>query len=237
VIVDRQRYALDTFARHAGQPGRFLEIGCAGGFLLQAMQRRGWKSCGLELSSQCVAFARKMKLKVIQKDLLEAKLKTGSFDAVLMGDVFEHIIDPVAFLKETHRIMEPGGVLLVKTPSFVNSGAFRILNLFSRLLRGLGVERKFKLLGLLKVPGHQQVPARPYHAYEYDAPCLRRMLERAGFQVLEVGRTVPLPDSILHPARLTPISLFQKYFFLTLSVAGKLFKLPIGSMIVTAKRI
>ena len=40
----------------------------------------------------------------------------GSFDAVLCSQVFEHVFTPEEFLREIHRVLRPGGVLVLTVP-------------------------------------------------------------------------------------------------------------------------
>lgn len=41
---------------------------------------------------------------------------SGSFDAVLCSQVFEHVFTPAEFLAEIHRVLRPGGCLVLTVP-------------------------------------------------------------------------------------------------------------------------
>jgi SAM-dependent methyltransferase len=76
----------------------------------------------------------------------------ASFDAVLCSQVLEHVFTPEAFLAEIHRVLRPGGVLLLATPfawdeheqpqDFGRYSSFGLRTLLER--NGLGVEAQRK---------------------------------------------------------------------------------------------
>jgi 2-polyprenyl-3-methyl-5-hydroxy-6-metoxy-1,4-benzoquinol methylase len=76
-------------------PPLVLDVGCGVGLLLDEARRRGWRTQGVELSDWGVRRARHLGLDVFQGDLEEAGFDPGSFDAVFMIDVLEHLADPV----------------------------------------------------------------------------------------------------------------------------------------------
>jgi SAM-dependent methyltransferase len=51
-------------------------------------------------------------------------VKTSEFDLVLMSHVLEHVDDVVATLDEIHRILKPGGSLVIQVPYFRSVDAF-----------------------------------------------------------------------------------------------------------------
>jgi 2-polyprenyl-3-methyl-5-hydroxy-6-metoxy-1,4-benzoquinol methylase len=228
-ILQRHRYALDIFNK-LGTRGNFLEIGCAGGFFLDIMKASGWKVWGLDLSKAAIAFAKKRKLNVLNRDLYSAKFKPNTFDAILMGDVFEHVPDPVAFLKETQRILKPGGTLIIKTPAYINTPTFRIAYLLSRMFKFV-IPKKNKFLSILKIPDHRIILNRPYHLYEYSPHSMKTLLENTSFSQARISgaviqlyffqqlTTFPLPTFLLSLA------------FHLLNLFSKIFNYPLGTMI------
>lgn len=102
-----------------GRPGRVLDVGCGRGFLLDAFRRRGWNVEGTEMSAASSAHAREVLGIPVQVGPLEALGIPGeSFDAVTIWHVLEHVPTPASLLDEIHRILRPGGVLLVSVPNF-----------------------------------------------------------------------------------------------------------------------
>jgi 2-polyprenyl-3-methyl-5-hydroxy-6-metoxy-1,4-benzoquinol methylase len=97
--------------------GRLLEIGCACGFLLVAARERGFAVQGVEMSAWASAYARDTYGLAVHTGTLEAaRLPADSVDAVVLADVIEHLFDPRATLAEIHRVLTPGGRLLLLTP-------------------------------------------------------------------------------------------------------------------------
>ena len=102
-----------------GRPGRVLDVGCGRGFLLDAFRRRGWTVEGTEMSQASSAHAREvLGIPVHVGSLDSLTLPAESFDAVTLWHVLEHVTGPGDLLVEIHRILRPGGVLLVSVPNF-----------------------------------------------------------------------------------------------------------------------
>jgi 2-polyprenyl-3-methyl-5-hydroxy-6-metoxy-1,4-benzoquinol methylase len=108
---------LDEVAEHA-EGGKLLDVGTASGFLLEVARDRGYQPYGVELSQYAGELARaKFGADRIHIGTLEtAPFPPGSFDAVTMCDLIEHVMDPVATLATAARLLRPGGIVLVMTP-------------------------------------------------------------------------------------------------------------------------
>lgn len=110
------RRLLDVLAPHAAT-GRLLDVGAGHGLMLDEARRRGFDVIGLELSATAAAHAREiLGLTVHEQTLEAAELEPGSFDAIVLTDVFEHVSDPLAVLARCHELLAPGGALMLSTP-------------------------------------------------------------------------------------------------------------------------
>lgn len=108
----------DLVQRYANvRRGKLCDVGCGPGGLLKIARERGWEATGVEISSWAVQEGRKAGLDIYQGSLLDARFSADSFDAVSMFDVLEHLASPREYLQEIHRILKPGGLLLIETPN------------------------------------------------------------------------------------------------------------------------
>lgn len=108
--------ALDRIERFAPR-GRLLDLGCWVGFLLAEARDRGWETIGVEPSAFAARYAsERLGLEVVREDLLTADLPEAAFDAVVLGDVIEHLGDPGAALDRVARLLAPAGVVYLALP-------------------------------------------------------------------------------------------------------------------------
>jgi SAM-dependent methyltransferase len=168
---EENRGLLDAFAKLT-PPGDLLEIGCAGGWLLKHAVERGWRARGVELSEEAAKHARGLGLDVFHGELDAARLGTGSFDLIYMGDVLEHVPDCRAVLLETTRLLRPGGHLYLRGPITTHSLARRLA------LAG------YRALGKTIV-----LEEPPYHLWEFTPASLRWLCHSVGLDVVELTQS------------------------------------------------
>jgi 2-polyprenyl-6-hydroxyphenyl methylase/3-demethylubiquinone-9 3-methyltransferase len=113
---------LKWFDRRFNWPGKdVLDLGCAGGFMAEALAARGSRVTGIDPAADAVEAARRHSGAVgltIQYDVGVGEAlpyaATG-FDAVVCVDVLEHVADLTCVLAEVARVLRPGGLFLFDT--------------------------------------------------------------------------------------------------------------------------
>jgi 2-polyprenyl-3-methyl-5-hydroxy-6-metoxy-1,4-benzoquinol methylase len=104
--------------------GHLLEVGSYCGFFLDAFQKKypSWDYIGVEPSKWASEYARSNLQKNIITGTLEENIKelTSEYDAVVAWDVLEHLMDPLAFLKNINSLMKQDGVFCFSTLNIHN---------------------------------------------------------------------------------------------------------------------
>ena len=100
-------------------PGRrFLDVGCNGGFMAEAMRERGFESYGIDPDPVSVSWAREhypgnhFHVATVETFAPEG----GPFDIVYCSEVMEHCPDVNRFMASIVALMVPGGMLFLTTP-------------------------------------------------------------------------------------------------------------------------
>jgi methionine biosynthesis protein MetW len=100
---------------------RTLDVGCSGGYLAVAMrEERGASVLGVEPDPVAAEAARRRGVEVVvgsvEDPAVLAALR-GPFDAIVCGDVLEHVVDPWGALAALARVLRPGGRAVVSLPN------------------------------------------------------------------------------------------------------------------------
>lgn len=161
---------------------RVLDAGCGEGILVEEYTPR------LAIEGIDVSYTSD---RVKRGSLTALPHASGSLDRALCLDVLEHLTfeDQPKALGELHRVLKPGGELLVSIPNLAH-----LQSRVQFLLRG----RLIRTASELKHPGDR--PASDYIA----------MAKRAGFQLVArhgIFPTIPVVTRLIrrHPRRLLPL--------------------------------
>lgn len=116
----RRRLLAALLARGAArQRGAAIELGCGSGTALPLLATDHSICVGVEghPESLVAARARVPDAVLIEGDATRVPLADAGFDLAIALDVLEHV-DPEALLAEAHRLLRPGGSLLLCVPAF-----------------------------------------------------------------------------------------------------------------------
>jgi SAM-dependent methyltransferase len=109
---------------------RLLEVGCGGGAFLSAALRSGCTAAAVDHSPDMVRLARRInaeaiaagRLEIMRADAAALPFAHGGFTAAAMTGVLAFLPDQAAALAEIHRVLAPGGRLVVFTGSPAMAG-------------------------------------------------------------------------------------------------------------------
>lgn len=157
-----------------GANKRVLEVGCATGYMSKVLTERGCRVTGVELDPEAARKAEEHCEEVIVGDIetldLTETLGSASFEAVVFGDVLEHLRDSLAVLRRMRPLLAPEGFVVASIPN-VAHGAVRLA-----LLRG---QFEYRPLGLLD----------DTHLRFFTRDSVEELFRTAGFVVVEMRRT------------------------------------------------
>ena len=100
-------------------PGRILDVGCGTGELANRLAHRGWQVVGLDLCEPMLhrarfklnGYAGSVRLTVADSE--HVPFADGTFDVVTCANSFHHYPHQDAVVRELHRVLKPGGRLLL----------------------------------------------------------------------------------------------------------------------------
>jgi len=112
---------LREITRYARPPGRLLDVGCQQGLFVTAAQAQGYGVQGVELLPEAAREAqRRSQAEIFTGELSDARYPPAHFDVVTCWHLIEHLLHPLEFLREVHRILKPGGLLALETPNIAS---------------------------------------------------------------------------------------------------------------------
>ena len=112
----------------------FLDVGCNLGFATEAGRRLGFKALGIDVDADAIqraaGFFPEAKFRCLPiRDLAD---EGPVFDIIYTSEVIEHLLDPLGFLQDIHRIMADGSVLMLTTPDV---GHFTLSRKMNKLIK------------------------------------------------------------------------------------------------------
>jgi 2-polyprenyl-3-methyl-5-hydroxy-6-metoxy-1,4-benzoquinol methylase len=108
-----------------GRDKLVLDVGCAAGDTAQALVARGCTVSGVDIDAEAAEPARAVLDELVIADIdrnpLSEHFKAESFDAIIFGDVLEHLVDPWAALRDAATLLRPEGRILASIPNVAHA--------------------------------------------------------------------------------------------------------------------
>lgn len=156
-----------------GRDKRVLDVGTATGYVAKVLSERGCAVTGIELNAGAAKQAEEFCDRVIVGDVesldLGAELGEDSFDAILFGDVLEHLKDPREVLRRFEPFLRPEGYVVASIPNIAH-GSVRLALMQGRF--------EYRQLGLLD----------DTHLRFFTRDSVEQLFNEAGFMVGELER-------------------------------------------------
>jgi SAM-dependent methyltransferase len=170
-------------------PGKIFDVGCSGGWFLEAM--KGWECYGCEIAPADAEKARrKFGDRIFPGTLETYPAVDGFFDVITLQDVFDHLPEPLPALAKCRRMLKEGGLLVIKVHN--------ISCLYAKLT-GAGF--------------YAILP--PSHLFYYDRRTLALAAEQSGFDVVKmefIGHLLRISTVFMRLSRGDNASLFYKAY-------------------------
>ena len=98
---------------------RIIDIGCGEGSLGVQIHDRYREVYGIDISEEAVRIAKQNGIIAsrVNLNVENAPFSDSFFDAAVTLDVIEHVFDPIRFVREIHRVLAPGGYVVISTPN------------------------------------------------------------------------------------------------------------------------
>jgi 2-polyprenyl-3-methyl-5-hydroxy-6-metoxy-1,4-benzoquinol methylase len=159
-----------------GTEKRVLDVGCSSGYLARPLVERGCTVVGIERDPDAATLARSVCEDVIVGDVeeMDFEFESESFDVVLCGDLIEHLREPEQFLTRVRSTVREGGRLVLSTPNVAN-WSIRMSLLVGRW--------RYTERGILDRT----------HTHLFTRRTLVETLDRAGYRIVELDHTMPVP--------------------------------------------
>lgn len=184
---DKQGYAanfrnwMHTELRGLSHQSAVLEVGCGDASFTRNLAEHSPRVTAIDISMDQIELNARAhpEINFLQHDVAERfPFADGAFDVIWCSEVLEHLFDPGFALREMHRVMAPGGKLLVTVPYH---GVFKDV-----------------LIALCRWDEHF-APSNP-HIRFFTVTTLKQLAEAAGFQEIQTrtcGMNKPLRDLLI----------------------------------------
>jgi ubiquinone/menaquinone biosynthesis C-methylase UbiE len=169
--------------------GNILDVGAGFGDFLHLCQQTGnYNVKGTDVSKPLVNIVLKLYgIKIDSGSLEEINHPSGSFDAITMWHVLEHVPSPQNMVRQLYRLLKEKGLLFVAVPNESVWGRMQfITNRIKTSVNRMAGRPICKLKKMFPVYAEEG----NWHLSHFTPTTLCKLLEKGGFEILKV-----MPDA------------------------------------------
>jgi 2-polyprenyl-3-methyl-5-hydroxy-6-metoxy-1,4-benzoquinol methylase len=116
--VDRSDDMIDVITRRLPRGAAIVDVGSGDGSQIALLSQRGFRMTGVERDVKSASLqGEPAQVFEGSAEALPEQLPRGGFDAVMFKQVLEHLVDPVAALRNAAQLLKPAGVMFVEVPN------------------------------------------------------------------------------------------------------------------------
>lgn len=117
-------------------------------------------------------------------------LENNSIDIIIAGEIIEHLLDPVKFLKECNRVMTREGKIILSTPNICS------LKNRLRVLFGMIPEHSAR---------YSDYHSMQRHVVDFNLNELKKLFKKTGFTILKIKTNgITFKKKVIFPLEITP---------------------------------
>ena len=137
LTTDRYSQLYDAISPHIHEQKEILDVGCAlGGFLDYLKQEGFTRLSGVDMAEAYVERAQKKNQYRVKLGNAESlPFSDHEFDAMVMEQVLEHLVNPIRAFQEARRVLKNGGVFCIGVPDASRYADFYFYDFYWLLLR------------------------------------------------------------------------------------------------------
>lgn len=113
-----------------------VDLACGAGLMAPHAAGRGYTHIGVDITASALRQAQERGVATAHADVLRLPLKDESADVVTAGEILEHVTDLDQLIKESSRVLKPGGTLIIDTIADTALGRFLAVTVAERIPGG-----------------------------------------------------------------------------------------------------
>ena len=162
---------------------KILDVGCAQGNVSTLLAEEGFEATALDMNRNFLNYAKKKrefgKIAYVRANAMHLPFKADTFDAVILGEIMEHVAYPERLIEAAKKVLKKEGILIITTPN-------------DHLLLGLLSGNKpepfdFNLDQRKKLVKKQFGPAGEDHLFVFDMGSLQKLVSEKNLSIIEKG--------------------------------------------------